>query len=113
MADIVAEVQTGVEIAQIAVPLVEELVSFFKGLFAKHAPAATVEHLAVAANAAAQVVVSQVEHSNGSETVTPQHVAAAVAEALLSPTPVPEVFPARPVAHEGVHFGAGSGLIRR
>lgn len=50
------EIETGVQVAQVALPLAEQLVNFLVGLFHHHAPEATPEQIQGFTDAATQAV---------------------------------------------------------
>lgn len=90
-------VTADIQIAQAAIPLIEELVPFLVNLFKKHAPAASETDVTQAVTTVAQAAASVHSGLTGEAEVRGTAVAGAVANAIANP---PE-----PVApNGGVHF---------
>lgn len=88
------EIQEGVQIAQTAAPMVEELVKFLVGLFHKHAPKATPDQVEQAATIPAHEVLTGIANANGTAVPQVAHVVTAVQAAIANPAPAPVESPA-------------------
>lgn len=103
------DIQEGVQIAQVAAPIIEQLVTFLVGLFKKHAPAATPDQIEKGTTVAAHEVLTSIADASGNEVPQVAHVVAAVQTAIAAPAPEPVQLPA-PV--QIVNTGATAGQIR-
>lgn len=85
------DIQEGVQIAQVAAPIIEQLVTFLVGLFKKHAPAATPDQIEKGTTVAAHEVLTSIADASGNEVPQVAHVVAAVQTAIAAPAPEPNV----------------------